>query len=462
MKMNSLTLGVILALVPVGIGANESEEPASAAKSYTAHPTESSHHVLSFETIEVLADKVAVKSGDELVTTVGSGRRLGVVRIAGDLLEVQVIVSGEVRCGWIKQTDAKFLQNEDVNLAAEWVQIAKQLKPDLDANACRQRLQVLIEELAVSASAGQTAAERCRLVGTQLFQKENFRFVRETRFFSLDSFLEEKQGNCLSLSLAYICVAQKIKMPLYLVLAPDHAFVRHEGGNDSFNIETTQMGRLYPTDEYLREFLGDSKFRLVGGVHLKNVPYPRVLGVFMHQLGCALRDQGNNDLAIQKFQTATETDPEFAEPYYSWGKILASVEKDADACDKYRLATERNKNDAVAYFDWGASLSHLRRYEEACYTFRRSVEIDPQNILVYVNWAGALSGLGKYAEACQMSERALKLDPGFWPGIFNYGLQLSKMGKTAEARRKLEEALDLAPEGMKPMIRQRITALPTD
>jgi tetratricopeptide (TPR) repeat protein len=461
MKMRIPILCLSVALSCLVISARHSAQAKSPGKP-EGPPTEASSRLFNVETIQIITDKTAVRWNDELVTTLAEGRRLGVIRNAAELVEIQVCVSGHIRRGWIKHSDLRLLKGEDVDIAAEWLQISKTLNPKLDSRACSLSLQALVERLASSATLGRTAQERCRLIGAELFEKEGFHFVTGEQFFSADSFLDGRKGNCLSLSLIYLCVAQKMRLPLYLVQAPNHAFVRYESSSDFFNIETTEMGKLYPTDEYLREFLEEGKFRQIGGAHLKSLPYPRVIGILTHQLGCSLRDQGKGELAIQKFQSAIEINPEFPESYYSWGKILASMKKDAEACDQYRLTTERNPNDATAYFEWGVSLSFLGKYQEACDKLGRSLEINPKDVRIYFNLAQAFSGMGKYAEACQISEKALTMDPRFWPGLFNYGLQLSKMGKNSEARIRLKEALDLAPEGMKPMIRQRIAELPMD
>ncbi|HQG48256.1 MAG TPA: transglutaminase family protein [Sedimentisphaerales bacterium] len=67
----------------------------------------------------------------------------------------------------------------------------------------------------------------------------------------LHSVLDRRQGYCLSLSLLYLAVAERIGLPLHGVVVPGHFFVRYDNGRTRCNIETTSGG-ANPPDEYYR------------------------------------------------------------------------------------------------------------------------------------------------------------------------------------------------------------------
>ena len=55
----------------------------------------------------------------------------------------------------------------------------------------------------------------------------------------LHSVMDNKRGYCLSLSILYLAIGERLGMPLYGVVVPGHFFVRYDDGNIRFNIEAT-------------------------------------------------------------------------------------------------------------------------------------------------------------------------------------------------------------------------------
>lgn len=66
----------------------------------------------------------------------------------------------------------------------------------------------------------------------------------------LRTVVDQREGNCLSLSLLYLVVAESIGIPLVPVLASKHVFVRYDDGTSRQNIETTRRGRRIPNGLY--------------------------------------------------------------------------------------------------------------------------------------------------------------------------------------------------------------------
>ena len=60
-----------------------------------------------------------------------------------------------------------------------------------------------------------------------------------------------RQGSCLSISLIFLLLAEKLDLPLYGVLAPGHFFISYDDGKIRLNIETLRKG----------EFMSDSWYR---------------------------------------------------------------------------------------------------------------------------------------------------------------------------------------------------------
>jgi len=71
-------------------------------------------------------------------------------------------------------------------------------------------------------------------------------------FHSIEKVLKRKRGICLSISLIYLMLGEKLNLPLYGVLVPNHIYVRYkEPGRSGINVETTYSGaEFYKYDEY--------------------------------------------------------------------------------------------------------------------------------------------------------------------------------------------------------------------
>jgi len=394
-------------------------------------------------TVAVVVDKAEVKAGDKVVATVEKGRMFGVIERQGDLVEIQVCVGTDIRRGTLPTSAVKFLTDDDIDLAAEWLKVAKDLNPNLDVPACRAKLDALIDRVAAAAAAGKTPRQKARLIGVQLFEREGF--TNKLGVKTPDHLLDLKQGDCFGFSFLYLCIGQKPRMPLCLVTSPDHAFVRYEDRGERFNIETTQQGKLHDTDGYLREPLGVQRFSQVGGTHLVSLPVPSALGALFYAWGKLRDDVGNSAEACEMYAKAAEINPRDSDAYYNWGLALGKMGKPVDACAMCAKAVETNPRHAGAYSNWGVALGAIGKPSEACEKYAKAVEIDSRLVEAYNNWGVALGKMGKPAEACEKYAMALKINPQYARACFNWGVALRAMGKAPEACEKFAKAVEINP-----------------
>jgi regulator of sirC expression with transglutaminase-like and TPR domain len=91
-----------------------------------------------------------------------------------------------------------------------------------------------------------------------IFFEMGFRFPHHSIYSSqIDQFtflpcvLESRRGVCLGVSLLYLCLAERLGIPLEAVTPPGHIFLRAKDGDSYINIETTMRGVHIHSDEYL-------------------------------------------------------------------------------------------------------------------------------------------------------------------------------------------------------------------
>ncbi len=67
----------------------------------------------------------------------------------------------------------------------------------------------------------------------------------------LPSVLDSREGVCLGVSVLYLCLSQRLGLPLEIITPPGHIYLRHREGVKVINIETTARGIDIPSESYL-------------------------------------------------------------------------------------------------------------------------------------------------------------------------------------------------------------------
>ena len=122
--------------------------------------------------------------------------------------------------------------------------------------------------------------------------------------------------------------------------------------------------------------------------------------------------------ALASVEAALERDPNLSSGLYNKGRILVSLERDADAVEVYRLA--------------------LAAEGQA---------IDPnERAAVLVNLSALLWREQNYPEALQRTREALSLQPDSADALFNQSLALIALESYDEAQVAIERVLEIAPD----------------
>lgn len=103
-----------------------------------------------------------------------------------------------------------------------------------------------------------TPQTKIRAINDFIFTDMGFRFPPRSLYAKdidlytfLPSVLDCRRGVCLGVSILYICLAQRLDLPLEMVTPPGHIYVRYRDGQGEINIETTARGIHLDSEEYL-------------------------------------------------------------------------------------------------------------------------------------------------------------------------------------------------------------------
>jgi len=373
-------------------------------------PQPKSPYAKPLETVVVTAEEAPVTLAGTTLATVKNGRWFGVTARAADALRIQFWGGRNLRTGWLKAAHARTLTDDEIDLTAEALRLAAEFNLKLDVAALRARVDALAARVAGAAAGGANPREKSLLISRRLFGPEGFRYEVTPR--TLDRVLEEKRGNCLGLSLLYLCAAEKLKMSFHMLPFPTHALIRYDDGAEQFNVEPSFGGMLFVDDAYMRRRFGPPE-----GISWTVLSKPQTMAMLYSDVGAQLGEEKRLQDATSCFTRAIEINPNYGVAYYNWGNILALMGQNALACERYARAVQLHPNFSDAHNNWGSTLGRMGEFQWAVEKFAAAAKADPASARAYLNWGMCLLNLGKRHEAVAKFGRALELQPGLKPAV---------------------------------------------
>jgi len=250
------------------------------------------------------------------------------------------------------------------------------------------------------------------IINNYLFRELGYKAVPEAEnpnALFLHSVLDNKRGYCLSLSILYLSLAERLGMPMYGVVVPGHFFVRYDDGKVRLNIEAAGKGGSPPDEHYINKFkvpISDDD-----SIYLKNLSKIQTLGCFFNNLGNSYTDTGNIETALLVLQRAVQINPTLAESRANLGNVYLQKGQIEDAIFEYQIALQINPNDAKTHNNLGNAYFRQERLQDAVYQYSQSLDLDPNYVDAYQNIAIAYSKQEKFGLAIVQLKQAMDLEP---------------------------------------------------
>jgi tetratricopeptide (TPR) repeat protein len=293
----------------------------------------------------------------------------------------------------------------------------------------------------------------------------------------LHSVMDRRQGYCLSLSILYLAIAERLGLDVYGVVVPGHFFVRYERGRVRFNIETTSGG-ANPTDEHYT-----TKFHVPKGgrdsLYMKNLTKRQTLGCFFNNLGNVYSEIGDMKTArvaleravainpglsesranlgniylqegrandsVHQYQAALQLNPGDPKTYNNLGNAYLAIDQKNAAASSYRQAIEYDPNFVDAYRNLALLFTRQEQYGEALSQLNRALALDNRNVQVYVQLGELYYRMDQYDKGLQQFRKAQSLKADSAEAYYGVGICQTKLGQTHEAIQALGQALALKP-----------------
>ncbi len=375
------------------------------------------------------------------------------------------------------------LDDDEIDLAKAVLIISQRWNQDVDIEEYTDRLDDMAFEIRERLRKRKLKANHKAIpvINEYLFKELRFKAVKEAvdpKDLFLHSVLDRKRGYCLSLSVLYLSIGERLGMPLYGVVVPGHFFVRYDDGRTRFNIETTSNGGTGTDKHYIKKFEvpeGDDY-----SIYMENLDKRQTLACFFNNLGNTYSDSGDLDSALTALERAVEINPSLAESRVNLGNIYLRKEWVKDAIDQYRIALRIKPDDPKAHNNLGNAYIQYEWLDDAIHEYQKSIELDPKFVDAYKNLAIAYSKdqmysdarrvlqqvlpmdakdsdchkqlgdvnreLGDYDQAISHYKKSLRLDRNLAESHFGIALCYNKSDRSDKAIREYKKALDIEPD----------------
>ncbi|MBI3377384.1 MAG: hypothetical protein HY035_03130 [Nitrospirae bacterium] len=227
------------------------------------------------------------------------------------------------------------LPEEKIDVGKTALIIAKDIYPEIDVNAYSAKIDAMVSNVRILTKGSSDPDYRIRALNTYLYKivgiKYDFSdpFGKNTKNRYINGVLDSKRGNCVSIPILYLAIAQRLGYPVYAVAAPEHLFLRYvDPIFKDQNIEATGGGGYSSDKEYIKNFQ-ISKAGIKSGTYLKTMSHRALVADMVSQLAGYWIEKGDFRRAIRYLEKCVKISPNSAEinsnlgkSYWLYGKTM--------------------------------------------------------------------------------------------------------------------------------------------
>ena len=152
-----------------------------------------------------------------------------------------------------------------------------------------------------------------------------------------------------------------------------------------------------------------------------------------NNLGNALLENGQTELAVEHFEKALAIQPDYALAATNLGIALIRLGREGEAIVYFRKLLASGPDSAEAHNGLGAALERAGSKNEAISHYRRALEINPDSVVACNNLGNSLLANGETEQAIALFRRAVAIQPAYAEAQNNLAIALS--GRAARRRR---------------------------
>ena len=348
----------------------------------------------------------------------------------------------------VKRSPVWEINTTDTSLATTALKIAKESYPEIDSEYYLKKIENIIENIKTSLRDETEPEQIIKIINIVLFNELQFKYVQTGNldYISLNKVLDSKIGNCVGLSILYLCIAEGLHLPIYGVSVPEHIFVRYDDGDFRRNIETGYDGMFTP-DSYYINMHGKriSQASVKNGYYLKNLTVDEVIADIYLNRSIIQKEKGSIEAALKDVNHAIELHENDAVAFCNRGVIYEKMKDTDRAIKDYNKAIELNPDYAPVYYNRGSLYATIEVIDKAIMDYSKALSLDPNSILSYYNRGIAFKMIGRSDLTIEDLSNAISLDPKFADAYAHRGLAYAESGEQEKALADFNKTQELDP-----------------
>ncbi|MCK5578761.1 MAG: tetratricopeptide repeat protein [Planctomycetes bacterium] len=235
--------------------------------------------------------------------------------------------------------------DRETDIARTALVVAKEVFPEINVDSYLAELDIMAREARVLMFQGggnmNDPEYQIRGLNTYFFYYKKYEYDHEDFFGRkatncfLSGIMDTKKGACFTMPLLYLCLADRLGIPIHGVNIPHHFILRYDDGSYRSNIEITCEGAMAPDYVYVEDFKILEK-ELQAGVFLKNLSKKQIISNIYEARGSYYERSKNYDKAIRDFEKTVELNPTNSEAWHNLAILYWNHKKDKEARDRCR------------------------------------------------------------------------------------------------------------------------------
>jgi tetratricopeptide (TPR) repeat protein len=311
---------------------------------------------------------------------------------------------------WSSRDESEYLNltNEEIDLAYGSLLIEKAIFPDIQIQSTVEIIDKIAIEIKELLAEVKEPLEIITILNNYLFHYTKMENNDDCHF--LINVINDKCGNCSSLSFFYLSISDRLNLPFYGVASPLHMFVRYNDETVRYSIGTTAEGKLI-SEEKLIENSNIARSSIENGVYLRRLSKKEILASVLNWRGIYYKEQGKYELAINDYKKALELNPKFPEAYSGLATAYKLNNDFVKSLEYSDIAISLNPNFAIALSNRGETKIRLKDYQGALIDFNLAIEIDPKCLSAFSKRGDLHYLLRDYNNALIDYSLAIEIDP---------------------------------------------------
>ena len=167
--------------------------------------------------------------------------------------------------------------------------------------------------------------------------------------------------------------------------------------------------------------------------------------MLFYNLGCAWRDKGDLNKALEEYLRAVQIRPDYEEAQAGVGQILFLLHRYAEALTPFNRALVLSPTDSATRVTFALSLEALGENEESEGQFKKALMFTPKNTSALNDFGSFLISEGRSDEAIPYFQQAIQANPRDTTAYYNLAAFYQNHGQNNKALQMYQRLLQTNP-----------------